>query len=83
MGKPDQCRMDILRADVLRLNTEKERGPEPGPLLQATILFHLRGRLNMMINTGFYLIDLLLPSCFPGNFGDTSTPTSIQWSCIF
>jgi hypothetical protein len=23
----------------------KERGPEPRPLLQATILFHLRGRL--------------------------------------
>jgi len=24
---------------------EKIRGPEPRPLLQATILFHLRGRL--------------------------------------
>jgi hypothetical protein len=24
---------------------EKRRGPEPRPLLQATILFHLRGRL--------------------------------------
>jgi hypothetical protein len=24
---------------------KKERGPEPRPLLQATILFHLRGRL--------------------------------------
>ncbi len=25
---------------------QKERGPEPGPLLQATILFHQRGRLE-------------------------------------
>jgi hypothetical protein len=25
---------------------KKERGPEPRPLLQATILFHLRGRLR-------------------------------------
>ncbi len=24
---------------------KKERGPEPRPLLQATILFHLRGHL--------------------------------------
>jgi hypothetical protein len=26
---------------------EKRRGPEPRPLLQATILFHLRGRLTI------------------------------------
>jgi len=25
----------------------KRRGPEPRPLLQATILFHLRGRLTI------------------------------------
>lgn len=29
---------------------QKERGPEPRPLLQATILFHLRGRLEYLLN---------------------------------
>jgi hypothetical protein len=30
---------------VLSVFRKKERGPEPRPLLQATILFHLRGHL--------------------------------------
>ena len=28
---------------------QKERGPEPRPLLQATILFHQRGRLKVKL----------------------------------
>jgi len=36
----------LLYLETLRGNgLKKERGPEPRPLLQATILFHLRGHL--------------------------------------
>jgi hypothetical protein len=38
---------DTAKSAVVKLIPDKkERGPEPRPLLQATILFHLRGRLN-------------------------------------
>jgi hypothetical protein len=37
--------LQYVRPPVRSGRIKKERGPEPRPLLQATILFHLRGHL--------------------------------------
>jgi hypothetical protein len=40
------CKATNVEKEFYNLkNGLKERGPEPEPLLQATILFHLRGHL--------------------------------------
>jgi len=41
----EKRKLTVYQIDIILKIGQKIRGPEPRPLLQATILFHLRGHL--------------------------------------